>query len=69
MWEQNTDLLAPAHPQPGIELATWVCALTRNETGNLLLLGTVPNQLSYNWPGLNYKIIFIRDKNQIINWE
>ena len=34
-------------PQSGTRPTTQVCDLTRNRTGNLLVCGTTPNQLSY----------------------
>ena len=38
-------------PLAGTEPATQACALTRNWTGNLLVCGTVPNQLSHTGQG------------------
>lgn len=38
-WERNTDPLPPAHPLMGVEPETRASALTRNQTGNLLVHG------------------------------
>ena len=38
-------------PWPGTEPVTQACALTRNQTGDLLLCGTMPNQMSHTGQG------------------
>ena len=44
--ERNIDWLHPAHLQPGTQPATQACALTGNQTSNLLIHGPMPNPLS-----------------------
>lgn len=44
--EQHIDLLPPAVLLPGMEPQTQVHALTENQTGNLLVHYTMPNQWS-----------------------
>ena len=52
MCERNIDLLPLAHAYT----TYWAQAftLTWNQTGNLLLCGTMPNQLNLYQPGLSY---------------
>ena len=40
-------------PQPGTKPTTQACALTGNWTGDLLVCGTMPNQLSHTGQGWN----------------
>ena len=51
MWERNIDGCLSYVPQPGTEPATQAYALTMNQTGNLLLWGTMPNQLRHTSQG------------------
>ena len=51
------------HTWPGTEPATQACALTRNQTGDLLLCGTMPNLLNYTGQGLS----FLNNKNCMIS--
>ena len=39
-------------PQPGIELGTWICALTRNRTRRLLIYRMAPQPTEPHQPGL-----------------
>ena len=49
--ERNIDLLPLAHPQLGTWPATQACALTGNQTSNLLVLELVLNPLSHTSQG------------------
>ena len=46
-------------PQPGIEPATWVCALTRNRTHNPQCTGMYSNQLSHTGQGQFLKRFYL----------
>ena len=51
MCERIIDRLTLTRPQPGIWPATQACALTGNQTGDLLVCGTMPNPLSHTSQG------------------
>ena len=48
--------LAVSHiPRPGIKPATWACALTRNQTGDLSLCRMTPSHLSHTSQGADIR--------------
>ena len=60
--------------QPGSWPATKTCALTRNQTGDLLLCGLMPNQLSHNGQGQkkllkqDTKLLIIKKMTDEVNY-
>ena len=52
MWERNIYKLPPICSWTGIKPATQVCALTGNQTHNLLLYGSTLQPTEPYWPGL-----------------
>ena len=57
MRERNINWLPPYMPRPGSKPTTQAHALTWNQTGDLLVCGMMPNQLSHTGQGHTH-IIF-----------
>ena len=57
-------------PWPGIELATWGCALIGNWTHDLSVYGTMLQQTELHWPGWRhflYKKVFVYSSYKSVN--
>ena len=62
MQERNINQLSPVHTPTETKPTTQACALTRNQTGDLLVYRTTPNQLSHTTQGKNCELSILLRK-------
>ena len=66
--EKHSFIASCSHPKWGTKPATQACALTGDLSGDLLLCGTMPNQLSQTGQGPHVGFFFLNKEIVNIHW-